>query len=154
MKLSKRFVIVTALVGVLVVGGITGVVVLADEGDTTDATEQTQARGEAFLEKLCQIYEEQTGVTLDQEALKDAAVQARDEMRGEALQAYLDRLVEEGTLTQEEADEYLDWWQSKPDVAIGLGPLGQCLMDRAMSGQGPHGQGDCQAIRDQLALTQ
>ena len=125
MKLSKRFVVVTALVGVLVVGGITGAVVLADDGDAAGAAEQTQARGEAFLEKVCQIYEEQTGVALDQEALKEAAIQARDETRGEALQTYLDRLVEEGILTQEEADEYLDWWQAKPDVAIGLGLCGQ-----------------------------
>jgi hypothetical protein len=149
MKLSKRFLLITALVSVLVIGGITGVVVLADDTDTAD---QPQTACEQYLERVCQNYQEQTGITLDQEALREAAVQARNQMRDEALQNHLDRLVEDGVLTQEQADEYLDWWQSKPDIAIGQGPLGQGLMHN-MRGQGPHGQGDCLATRDQLALT-
>ncbi len=42
-------------------------------------------------------------------------------MRGEALQGHLDQLMEEGVITQAEADEYMQWWLSRPDVAIGLG---------------------------------
>jgi len=37
-------------------------------------------------------------------------------MRDEALDNYLKNLVDEGKITQEQADQYKSWWQSKPDI--------------------------------------
>ncbi|MDD5338360.1 MAG: hypothetical protein PHG35_02980 [Dehalococcoidales bacterium] len=34
----------------------------------------------------------------------------------EALDKYLDKLVEDGTITQDEADQFKSWWESKPDI--------------------------------------
>jgi hypothetical protein len=117
---SKKFVLAVVLVVVIVAGSIGGVVLAADNGDGS----QTETRCEALLDRACEIYEQQTGVAIDQEVLKDAFVQAQDEMQSEALQNYLDKLVEQGKITQEEADEYLTWWQAKPDISIGFGLRG------------------------------
>jgi polyhydroxyalkanoate synthesis regulator phasin len=55
----------------------------------------------------------------------DAAVkQARTEMKQNALQAKMDGLVKEGKLTQEKADEYLEWIQSKPEGLPGINGRG------------------------------
>ena len=52
------------------------------------------------------------------------------ELREEALESKLQNLVEDGKLTQEEADQYLEWWQSRPDIQVPLPGLG---------GPGPRG---------------
>jgi hypothetical protein len=125
MRRSKKFVLATALAAVVLVGSITGVV-LAQNGDDS----QPQARHGALLERVCAIYEDNTGVAIDPEALKDAFAQAQREMRAEAVRNRLQSLVGEGKITQDEADQYLEWWQSKPDVPLifrfreRCGPLG------------------------------
>jgi hypothetical protein len=45
-------------------------------------------------------------------------------MKDAALQSWLDKLVTEGKITQEQADEYLHWWQSKPNDIPLLGARG------------------------------
>jgi uncharacterized membrane protein len=127
MKKSKWFIPVV-VASVLLIGGITGGVVAAvsnDSGNTT-AGNQTQAtvRYQALLDRACAIYEETTGVALDSEQLGEALEQARSEMRDEALQNWLQDLVDNGKITQEEADQYLTWWQSRPNVELPLLGLG------------------------------
>jgi len=43
------------------------------------------------------------------------------EAKYEALENYLQSLVEQEKITQAQADEYLNWWQSKPDVPLQFG---------------------------------
>lgn len=38
------------------------------------------------------------------------------EILNDALDRYLDRLVEDGIITQDEADQFKSWWESKPDI--------------------------------------
>jgi len=52
---------------------------------------------------------------LDAAVVNDAINQARRELRDEAVQNKLNALVEKGQLTQEQADEYLNWIQSRPE---------------------------------------
>ena len=52
---------------------------------------------------------------MDTAIVDDAIKQAREELRDEAIPKKLDALVEKGRLTQAQADEYLDWIQSKPE---------------------------------------
>ncbi len=115
---SKKFLMVVLLAAVLLVGSTAGVV-LAQTGNGDDG--QPEARDAALLDKVCEIYEQNTGVAIDSEALKDAFAQAQDEMRAEAMQNRLQNLVDQGTITQDEADEYLEWWESKPDVPARFG---------------------------------
>ena len=63
MRRSKKFIILTVLGTVVLVGSITGVI-LAQNGDDS----QPEARREALLEKVCAIYEDKTGDDIDPEA--------------------------------------------------------------------------------------
>jgi uncharacterized membrane protein len=127
MKKRKWFIPVV-VVTVLLIGGITGGVVAAvnNSSSNTTAGNQTQVtdRYQALLDRACAIYEETTGVALDPEQLKNALEQARSEMQGEALQSWLQNLVDKGKITQEEAAQYLQWWQSRPTIELPLPGLG------------------------------
>ena len=57
-------------------------------------------------------------LTLDTEALKEAFQQAQQEMKTERQQSMMDKLVENGVITQEQADEYQAWLDARPDVNI------------------------------------
>jgi hypothetical protein len=115
---SKKFITIGALMAVVLIGSTAGAVLAND--DEAEAGADTQCN--ALLERVCEIYEENTGVAIDADDLQDAFAQATGESRNAALQSFLDKLVEEGTITQEEADEYLEWWQQRPDIANQLSP--------------------------------
>ena len=129
---SKKFIIAAVLMGVLLVGSIGGVV-LADEGD--EAASEPGARLGALWERACEIYKDNTGDDIDQEVLRSAIDQAQGEMHSEAMQNRLQNMVEQGRLTQEEADEYLQWQQSRPDVPVKFGFGGRDKL-RGMFGSG------------------
>ena len=51
----------------------------------------------------------------------DGFDQAREEMRDEAMERKLAWLVEQGRLTEEQADKYREWYQSRPEgIAPGM----------------------------------
>jgi len=108
------------------IGGIAGEVSAAADDSSSNAENQNQIvnRRQALLDRACAIYEEETGVAIDSEQLKDALNQAQSELRDEALVNLLENLVDEGKVTQEEADQYLIWWQSRPDIELPLPGLG------------------------------
>ena len=110
----------------IAIGGIAGEVIAAADDSSSNTEDQSQIadRYHVLLDRACAIYEEETGVTIDSEQLKDALKQAQSELRDEALQNLLENLVDEGKITQEEADQYLEWWQSRPDVELPLPGLG------------------------------
>ena len=127
---SKKFIIAVS-VAVLLAGSIGGVVLAAD----TEGSSQLEARHGQFMDKVCEIYEQDTGISIDQEALKAAFTQAAGEMRAEimqnrpeigpeAMQNRLQNLVDEGKITQEQMEELQGWWDSKPDVTFGFGHPG------------------------------
>lgn len=113
---SKK-VIVGAVLAVVLLFGSLGGVALANNGDDS----APKARFGELLDRVSEIYQEKTGANLDQEALKDAFAQARNEMQKEATQNRLKSMVEQGMITQEQADEFLQWQQSRPDVPFGFG---------------------------------
>ncbi|MFC2016949.1 hypothetical protein ACFLUD_00865 [Chloroflexota bacterium] len=117
---SKKLIIGVVLAAVLLAGSIGGVALAADNGDDS----QPEARYGALLDRVCEIYQEKTGVAIDQEALKDAFAQIQGEIREAALESHLQYLVDEGQITQDEADEYQIWLESRPDVLIGPGMHG------------------------------
>jgi hypothetical protein len=114
---SKKFIIIAVLAAVLLAGSIGGVALAVGNGDDS----QPKAPGEDLLARVCTIYQQKTSVAIDQAALKDAFTQARSEMQKEWEQARLQDLVKQGKITQNQADKYLNWWQSKPDVPFGFG---------------------------------
>jgi len=128
---SRKFIIIAVSVAVLLAGSIGGVVLAADNGNDS----QPEARHGQFMDRVCEIYEQNTGVAIDQEALKDAFTQAATEMRTEAMQNRpeigpeamqnrLQNLVDEGKITQEQIEALQKWWDSRPDVTFGFGSPG------------------------------
>jgi len=92
------------LTGLLVIG-ITGGAVLAHGGG-----ENGDSPVKGFASRVAGI------LGLNESQVQDAFKQARAEMQDEALQTKLDKMVENGRLTQEEADEYKEWYDSRPDT--------------------------------------
>jgi len=120
---SKKSIVAVVLAAVVLVG-VVGGTVLAQNGNEGD--NQPQAQHTALLDRVCVIYQDNTGTTIDSQQLKDAFVQAKGEMRTEAMENRLQNLVDEGEITQDEADQYKEWWQSKPDVQVKFGFRGRC----------------------------
>jgi len=112
---SKKFIAIAVVVAVVLVGSIGGIVYAqSDNGDDSRPGIQHCS----LLDRVCEIYEENTGVAISQQELKDAFAQARGETRDEALNRYRQRLVVRGEMSQDEADQYQEWWQSKPDIPL------------------------------------
>jgi hypothetical protein len=132
---SKKFIIITALVVVAVAGTIGGVALAQGNGDENTQPGANQA---ALLERVCEIYQENTGVTINADDLQAALTQAQGEIRDAALQSYLQGLVDSNKLTQEQADALLKWWQERPDVPGVAGFAGQG-MHRGFCGPGGFG---------------
>jgi hypothetical protein len=114
---SKKLIIIAVSVAVLLMGSIAGVVLAAGNDNNNQSTTQ----GDDLLAKVCTIYQQKTGVTIDEAALKDAFTQAGNEMQTAREQARLQDMVTQGKITQDQADQYLKWWQSRPDVPFGFG---------------------------------
>jgi hypothetical protein len=123
---KRKWFIPVAVASVLLIAGIVGGALVAgsDSSSTADDQNQITDRYQALLDRACAIYEESTGVAIDSEQLKDAFEQAQRELQEEALEIRLQDLVDDGKMTQEEADQYLEWWQSRPDIEVPLPGLG------------------------------
>ena len=106
--LRKRWIIASFLVGLLTVGVVGGAVLASEHEDGSPIT--------SFAARVAGI------LSIDEAQVEDAFQQASKEMADERLQAKLDKQVEAGRITQEQADEYLEWYQSRPDDGIGIGP--------------------------------
>jgi len=124
---SKKFIVGVVLAAVLLFGSIGGVA-LANTENGDDS--QPEARYEALLDRVCEIYEENTGVAINPPELEDAFAQARREIRDEGADRYLQNLIDQGKISQDEADQHQEWFQARPDVPLqrpfdhGFGPRG------------------------------
>jgi hypothetical protein len=107
---TKKGIVVIGIVVLSILAVSIGGVVLAQDDESP-----------TLWDRVTSIYEQITGNAVDQGALKEAFAQAREDIRTEAMENRLQNLVEDGVITQQEADEYFDWWQLKPDVNIGFG---------------------------------
>lgn len=105
--MRKRWMITSFLVGLLTVG-VAGGAVLANEHEDGSPITGFAARVAGIL-------------GIDQAQVEEAFQQALKEMADERLQAKLEAQVEAGRITQEQADEYIEWYQSRPDDGIGIG---------------------------------
>ena len=114
MRRGKKLLIIAVLAAVMLGGTIGGIVLANNNGDGS----QPGAAFGTLWDKACAIYEQKTGVAIDQEVFKDSLAQAQSEIRDEAMQNRLQRRVEEGVMTQEQADQYKAWLESKPDVPM------------------------------------
>ena len=89
---NKKVVIGMVLTAVVLLGSVGAVTLAADGGSDNPPA----ARGDELLGRVCEIYQETTGGSIDPEALRDAFAQARDEMCSEARQRHSQNLVSYG----------------------------------------------------------
>lgn len=101
---KRKWVIAIVLAVVVLLVGSLGSVALAQTGGSTDTA------GKTLLSRVAAI------LGIDQQKVEDAFAQAQKEMRDEALDNQLKGLVEKGKMTQEQADQYKQWLQSRPDI--------------------------------------
>ncbi len=97
LKLKKAWLVmsVTAImVSMMAVGGVA----MADAGE----------RGEV-KSKLAEVLD------IDEQTVTDAFRDAGEEHAQEAIQAWLDKLVESGEITRVQADEFTSWYGERPD---------------------------------------
>ena len=104
----KRWFVVSLMAAVMAVGITTGVVMAQGSGDP-----EGDSPFKSFVSRVAEI------LGIDEAQVQEAIDQAAREIQDERLQQKLDRLVESGRLTQEQAVEYRDWIQSRPE---GLSP--------------------------------
>ena len=125
MRKHKWF--IPVVLSVVLIGGITGGVMVAadDSSGAVDQQSQPADRQQHLLDRACAIYQENTGTAIESEQFRAALNQAQGELQEEALESRLQDLVENGKLTQEEADNYLEWWQSRPDIQVPLPGFGK-----------------------------
>jgi len=88
-------------------GGITAIVTAeSPEGEAGSAGGPRQI----FLSKVADI------LGLDEGEVADAVQQARQEMREEMQQQRLQTALEEGLITEAEAKQIREWWDSRPEA--------------------------------------
>lgn len=109
MSKKVKVLISMLVVALLLTVGATATVMAEGEEETTPPP---GANAKGLLERVADILE------IDKEDLIDAFKQAQQEMRGEAFISRLNKAVEEGRITQEQADEIIEWWEQRPDDAI------------------------------------
>ena len=118
----NRLVVVAAVMALVV--GLGGGAVMAQESES-DGGSPIQS----FVSRVAGI------LGLGEQEVQDAFDQAAREMHDEALQQKLAYLVEEGKITQEQADEYAEWYESRPES------LGPRFGGRGFGGRHGHGWG-------------
>ena len=101
--MRKRWIVVTALAGVLTLG-ILGGTALAHSGGDSDAPASIHSRVAEIL-------------GIDDQQVLDAFQQAAQEQREARMQHRFDDLVERGVLTREQADETLAWLDARPSFS-------------------------------------
>jgi polyhydroxyalkanoate synthesis regulator phasin len=122
--MKKLKIIIPAAIAVVAVAVMSFSVALAQENENGDSNASKLAA------KVAEI------LGLDTSEVDEAIKQARRELEDEAVQNNLNALVEKGGLTQAQADEYLDWIQSKPENIPAIGKQFSEKMGRHKGGKG------------------
>lgn len=117
---NKKFILI-GLLTLVVLGGTLGGIAIAQANTQGNSQTDNTSQLSTLLDKVASIYQQNTGVTIDSQELAKAFTQAQKEMRHTALDNYLNNLVTNGKITQDQANQYKTWLNSKPDINIGPG---------------------------------
>jgi hypothetical protein len=105
-----------ALAAVLALTIVVSTLAFADT--SSDEAAETNPQ-QTFIAKVAEI------LNIDEVTVTDAFQQAAQEMMAERQQERLQRAIENGLITEEEAVEIQAWWDSRPEALEGMGPLGE-----------------------------
>lgn len=105
--MRKRWLLIPVVV-LLVALGVAGGAVLAEQVSDGDKMNGDGDK-KSFAARVAEI------LGLEEDTVADAMDQAKKEMHDEYVQAWLDKMVEKGRITQDEADQYKEWLDSRPE---------------------------------------
>ncbi|MDO8578100.1 MAG: hypothetical protein Q7R50_02850 [Dehalococcoidales bacterium] len=113
---NKKMVLIAVMAAILLAAGISGAV-YAKAGGTAAGNEvlnqaaNVTSSNDTLMARAAKI------LGIDQQKLQDAIKQARGDMQNEKLDKYLQNLIDQGKITQAQADKFKAWWQSRPTSA-------------------------------------
>jgi hypothetical protein len=81
MRRGRKLIVISMILAVVAIGSISGVALAQGGGDNGPAT------GNGLMERACAIYEDNTGVAIDQTALMDAIAKRLVEAHGGEIKA-------------------------------------------------------------------
>jgi hypothetical protein len=110
MRLKKKFLIIGVLC-VVVVAGVLGGFAIASANDGDSA-------GTTLMAKVAEIYQKNTGTAIDAQQLEKAFTEAGSSLQLEMRDQMLQKLVDDGKITQEQADAWKTWLDARPDKAL------------------------------------
>lgn len=109
----RKILMIFPVLAALLLTGVVAGTVFAQEGSTDDSP-----RASRFVEILA------GKLGLGEEEVQTAVSEAREELQAERKAAWeqkvrdkLAAMVEDGRITQEQVDEYLDWYLNPPEIA-------------------------------------
>jgi competence protein ComGC len=109
---NKKLIIVEVLVAVMLVAMLGGIAVVRANDENTNQGKNNMT---SLMEKVAEIYQANTGTAIDAAELQKAFDQAKTDIAADARNAYLQKLIDEGKITQEQADQYKAWLNSRPN---------------------------------------
>lgn len=113
-----------ALVAVAVLAAVVGTTV-AFAGSPDGDVDTDGVPRQVFISKVANI------LGLEEEQVADAFILARQEMFQEAQEQRLQKAIENGLITDEEATQIQQWWQDQPEALQSLGQPGRLQMRNA-----------------------
>ena len=112
--MRRKWLVIPALAALLLAGAIAGTAFA--QGESDDDSSSVSRFVEILADKL----------DIGEEELQTALEETKEELQAERKAAWKQQLrdklaamVEEGKITQEQADEYLDWYLNPPELASG-----------------------------------
>ena len=128
--MRKRTLAVAMAVGLLALALVGGAVLAQTSDDDDDSA------GKSFAARVAEVLD------LEEADVEAALEQARADMLDERLDAHIDRLVERGVLTEDQAEEYRTWLDDRPGGLPQLGDRGHGPGRRGfVRGHGKSGRG-------------
>ncbi len=117
----------------LIVGGVlvTMVAVAITSVSVMAQSSGTSSPGKTFAGRVATI------LALDESKVQQAFDQATKDARTDMLKSRLDKMVQNGAITQQQADDYLKWELSRPNLGTGGPRLGPGFHG-GFRGQFPH----------------
>lgn len=107
------------LIGLAVIMALSfGFTAIASAHSTEGEAETGKDLRQIFVGKLADI------LGLDEEQVDDAMQQAKQEMREECEQQRIQKALDEGLITEEEAEQIQGWRDNRPEAMQQLGPGG------------------------------
>lgn len=129
--MSKKMKVLVAVLAAILLLSVGGTAMVMAQEEEPIPTPEAGANG--LLARVADI------LGISQDELGNAFRQAQQEMRQETFLRFLNKAVEQERITQAEADEFLEWWEQRPETCDRLllrARIHQAIGNRQMQQQG------------------